>query len=311
MTAEAFRHIQIRLANPYIGAFIEGVDVSAPQKPAVYAEIKQALWCHHVVFFRNQPMKPEAHKAMAAAFGTAVFHEIFPSLDGHPEISILENDREHPPEVNAWHTDVTFREQPIAASVLQGVILPESGGDTIWASSAAVFDVLAPSVQQMLLGLEAEHDILHAFQGSSFLARAGGEEKAAQLRRTTPPKTHPVVIAHPVTGRPGIFVNSSFTTRIVGISKRESEAILSMLFDLIKTPEFQVRFTWEPNSIAIWDNFATQHYAVGDYWPERRVMQRITAGTAKPTAVTQPLAAAPSRRANASNQHPKEGGNHL
>jgi taurine dioxygenase len=144
----------------------------------------------------------------------------------------------------------------------------------------------------MLMELEAEHDVLHAFAQTGFLQRAGGQEKAAELRRTNPPRNHPVVIAHPVTGRPGIFVSRAFTSRIVGVSARESEAILSMLFDLIETPEYQVRFTWEPHSIAIWDNFATQHYAVADYWPERRVMQRITAGTAKPAAVTQPLAAA-------------------
>ena len=292
MAAEPYRHIRVRAVNPYIGAYIEDVDVSSPQAPEVYDEIKQALWRHHVIFFRNQPMSPEAHKALAAPFGEAVAHEIFPSLEGHKEISILENDREHPPEVNAWHTDVTFRERPVAASVLHGVVLPSSGGDTIWASQAAVFDALHPSVQQMLMGLEAEHDVLHAFEGTNFLVRAGGDAKAAELRQTTPPKIHPVIIAHPVTGRPGIFVNSSFTKRIVGISKRESDGLLSMLFDLIKTPEYQVRFTWEPNSIAIWDNFATQHYAVADYWPERRVMQRITVGNAKPTAVTQPLAAA-------------------
>jgi taurine dioxygenase len=289
---EDYHYIRVRPVNPYIGAFIEGTDVATPQAPAVYDEIKRALWRHHVVFFRNQPMTPEAHKALAATFGAAVPHEIFPSLDGHPEISILENDRDHPPEVNAWHTDVTFREQPVAASVLHGVVLPPSGGDTIWASQAAVYDALAPDVQHMLLGMEAEHDILHAFDGTDFLARAGGDAKAAELRRTTPPKIHPVIVAHPITGRPGIFVNSSFTKRIVGISKRESEAILAMLFDLIKTPEYQVRFTWEPDSIAIWDNFATQHYAVADYWPNRRLMQRITVGTAKPAAFRQPHQAA-------------------
>jgi taurine dioxygenase len=289
MTAVDYRHIAVRPINPNIGAFIEGVDVSVPREPEVYDEIRQALWRHHVVFFRDQAMTPAAHEALAAAFGDAVPHEIFPSVDSHPSISILENDREHPPEVNVWHTDVTFRERPILASVLHGVILPPSGGDTMWASQAAVFDGLAAPIQNMLMDLEAEHDVLHAFAQTDFLQRAGGEEKAAELRRTSPARNHPVVITHPVTGRPGIFVSRAFTRRIVGVSKRESDAILEMLFDLVETPEYQVRFTWEPNSIAIWDNFATQHYAVADYWPHHRLMQRITVGTAKPTAARHPL----------------------
>lgn len=292
MTEKVFRNIRVRPINPTIGAMIENVDVSTPQAPEIYEEIKQALWRHHVVFFRNQPMTPEAHMAMARGFGEPVGHEIFAHLEGYPEISLIENNREHPPSINVWHTDVTFRERPVQVSILHGKIVPEAGGDTMFASQAAVYDSLHPSVQRMLLDLEAEHDVLWAYEGSNFLARAGGEEKAAELRRTTPPRVHPVVIRHPVTGRPGIFVNSSFTKRIVGMSKRESRAILDMLFDAIKVPEMQVRFTWEQDSIAIWDNFAVQHYALADYWPEHRLMQRVTVGTAKPEAAEARIAMA-------------------
>lgn len=288
----AYHHITVHPVNTHIGAFIDGVDVSTPQAPEVYEDIKHALWRHHVVFFRNQPMTPAAHKALAAAFGDIVPHEIFPSLEGHPEISVLRANRERPPENDAWHTDVTFRETPVLASILQGVTIPPAGGDTLFASQAAVFDALSPSWQRMLCELEAEHDVLQAFGPTNVLKDAGGQDKIAELRRTAPPKVHPVVIAHPVTGRPGIFVNSVFTTRILGVSKLESDAILNVLFEMIKTPEFQVRFSWQPDSIAIWDNFGTQHYAAGDYWPAVRRMHRITAGMAKPTAFTRPLAAA-------------------
>lgn len=288
MSAETYRHITARPASPIIGAYVEDVDVSSPCDPAVYEEIKQALWHHHVVFLRNQPMTPAAHKALASAFGPMVPHEIFPSLDGHKEISILEANRDRPPENDAWHTDVTFRETPVLASILHGLTIPPSGGDTLFASQAAVFDALSPPWQRMLSELEAEHDVVHAFGETNVLKDAGGEAKIAELRRTAPPKIHPMVIAHPITGRPGIFVNSVFTKRIIGLSKRESDAILTTLFDMIKTPEFQVRFTWEPNSIAIWDNFGTQHYAAADYWPADRRMHRITVGTAKPTAARLP-----------------------
>ena len=288
MSAETYRHITVRPASPIIGAYVEGVDVSSPCDPAVYEEIKQALWRHHVVFIRNQPMDPEAHKALASVFGPMVPHEIFPSLDGHREISILEANRDRPPENDAWHTDVTFRETPVLASILHGLTIPPSGGDTLFASQAAVFDALSPPWQRMLSELVAEHDVVHAFGETNVLKDAGGEAKIAELRRTAPPKIHPMVIAHPITGRPGIFVNSVFTKRIIGLSKRESDAILTTLFDMIKTPEFQVRFTWEPNSIAIWDNFGTQHYAAADYWPADRRMHRITVGTAKPTTALLP-----------------------
>ena len=288
MTVDNYRHIRVHSANPNIGAYIDGVDVSTPQPAAVYAEIAQALWRHHVVFFRNQPMTPAGHKALAGAFGSIVPHEIFPSLDGDKEISVLEAHRDRPPENDAWHTDVTFRETPVLASVLHGVTIPPSGGDTLFASQAAVYDALSPAWQRMLSELEAEHDVIHAFGQTNVLKDAGGEAKIAELRRTAPPKVHPVVVAHPITDRPGIFVNSVFTKHIVGMSKRESDAILNTLFDMIKTPEFQVRFTWEPNSIAIWDNFGTQHYAAADYWPADRRMHRITVGTATPTAVRQP-----------------------
>ena len=292
MPDNAYRHIHVRPISPAIGAMIENVDVSTPQAAGIYEEIKQALWRHHVVFFRNQPMTPEAHLAMARAFGEPVGHEVFAHLEGYPEISLIENNREHPPSINVWHTDVTFRERPIQASILHGRIVPAAGGDTMFASQAAVYDSLHPAIQRMLLELEAEHDMLWAYEGSDFLTRAGGEEKAAELRRTTPPRIHPVVIGHPVTGRAGLFVNSAFTKRIVGMNKRESRAILNMLFDAVEVPEVQVRFTWETDSIAIWDNFAVQHYALADYWPERRLMRRVTVGTARPEAANAPLAIA-------------------
>lgn len=292
MPANSYRHIRVRPMNPTIGALIETVDISQPAAPEVYEEIQQALWRHHVVFFRDQKLTPEAHLALARSFGDPVGHEIFAHLEGYPEISLIENDREHPPEINVWHTDVTFRERPIQVSILHGQVIPPSGGDTMFASQAAAYESLHPAVQRMLLDLEAEHDVLWAYEGFDFLERAGGEAKAAELRRTSPPKVHPVVVKHPVTGRAGIFVNSSFTKRIVGVSKRESQAILAMLFDAIKVPEVQVRFTWEPDSIAIWDNFAVQHYALADYWPEHRLMRRITVGTAKPEAARETLALA-------------------
>lgn len=160
-------------------------------------------------------------------------------------------------------------------------------------NQALAYETLNAPVREILLGLEAEHDVVYAYAGSGMLDRAGGAEKVAQLHRENPPEIHPVVIAHPITGRPTLFVNFGFTERIMGLRRAESDALLAMLFEHQKLPEFQVRFKWQAGSIAIWDNFAVQHYAVADYHPMHRRMRRITVTGREPVAARpQPAEAA-------------------
>ena len=289
----AYKHITVEPVTLALGATISGVDLSAPRDAEVYGEIADALWRHHVVFFRDQQLTPESHMALAGHFGGLEPHEIFTPDEDNAVISVLENDADRPPEINAWHTDVTFRRQPTLCSVLYCEITPPAGGDTIWMNQALAYETLNAPVREMLLGLEAEHDVVYAYAGSGMLDRAGGAEKVAQLHRENPPEIHPVVIAHPITGRPTLFVNFGFTERITGLRRAESDALLAMLFEHQKLPEFQVRFKWQAGSIAIWDNFAVQHYAVADYHPMHRRMRRITVTGREPVAARpQPAEAA-------------------
>jgi taurine dioxygenase len=171
---------------------------------------------------------------------------------------------------NKWHTDVTFRRNPSIGSVLRARLLPPVGGDTLWADAAAAWRGLPDAVKERIDGLDAEHSILRSF-GSRVSA-----EKRAEIARDFPPVAHPVVRRHPETGERVLYVNYTFTTRILGVDPEESDRLLRLLFDRIKTPEYQVRFRWTPNAIAIWDNRSTQHSAVGDYWPSDRVVERVT-----------------------------------
>lgn len=277
-----YRHITARPVALALGAEITGVDLSRPCEPAVYDEIADALWRHHVLFFRDQDLPPASHMALATHFGVMERHEIFKAHPSHPEISVLENDETKPPEINVWHTDVTFRERPTLCSILYCVETPEVGGDTLWLNQQAAYATLSPKIRKLLLDLEAEHDVLRAYAGSTVLENAGGAAKVAELRAKNPPVLHPVVVSHPITGVPGLLVSRGFTSRIAGLSRIESDGLIGLLLEHLATPEFQVRFHWRPGSIAIWDNFATQHYAMADYYPRRRLMRRITVSGRKP-----------------------------
>lgn len=265
-----YRHIEVTRMTPTIGALISGVDLNAVRNPAVYDEIRSALWENKAIFFRKQALTPEAHLALGRAFGEMEKHEFFPHIDNAPEIQIIANSGKKSPDTDRWHADVTFREKPTAVSILRAVEIPAEGGDTMWASMTAAFEALDPPMQAMLLQLDAEHDISHAFR------RMGYTGEARRLDESNPPHIHPAVINHPVTGKLCLFVNSIWTKRFTNLVDRYGENLLHLLNEWIMKPEFQVRFRWERDSIAIWDNFATQHYAVFDYVGATRRMHRIT-----------------------------------
>ena len=245
------------------------------------------------VFLRDQALTPENHIALASQFGKPEVHEIFAQDPDHPEISLLINDADKPPEINVWHTDVTFRETPTLATILHCVEAPAVGGDTLFLNAQVAYETLSAPIRELLLGLEMEHDILKVYTGTKLLERAGGEAYAAELRRTMPPVTHPAVIAHPITGKPGLLVNPTHARHFLGMSTLESDKLMDLVCAHQQLAEFQVRFSWEPGSIAIWDNFATQHYAVADYYPRKRHMRRVTVEGCRPRAYrSTPIASA-------------------
>jgi taurine dioxygenase len=262
--------------NPVIGAEIHGLDLSKPLGERTVAGIKKALLDHQVIFFRGQELDPDSHMRLAGIFGELEPpHPIFPKIESHPQIAVLENDENRPPETNIWHTDVTWRDKPPLGSVLYGAEIPASGGDTMWASMTALYEALSPSMQKMLEGLRAVHSIA-VFANSGNYETSQDAEKMMEVLKLYPPQSHPVIRTHPETGKKALFVNATFTTHIEGLPLDESAAILKFLAEKVKTPEFQVRFKWEKGSVAIWDNRATQHYAVADYYPQYRRMHRIT-----------------------------------
>ncbi|MGR4891574.1 TauD/TfdA dioxygenase family protein [Sphingopyxis sp. LARHCG72] len=271
--------VSISPATPTIGAEISGLDLDRPLTSAE-GELLRAAWLRFkVVFFRDQDISHESHVRLGRFFGELEGHPVIPSVEGYPEILKIEGvegvqltaDTLAPFQAyNKWHTDVTFREKPSITSILRARHLPPLGGDTMWADTAAAYAGLPQPVKDRIEGLEAEHDIVRSFGGRV------SEEKRAQLGRDFPPVRHPVVRSHPETGEKILYVNYTFTSRIVGLPEEESDSLLRLLFDRIKVPEYQVRFRWTPNAIGIWDNRSTQHYAVGDYWPEYRLLERVT-----------------------------------
>jgi len=267
--------LSIQPLNPTIGAVVRGVDLAQPQGDAHVAAINRALLQHHVLFFEDQDLTPASHRDFAARFGALHVHPVYPHVAEVPEIIILDTHPDNQPDNDNWHTDVTFIETPPMGAVLAAQLLPPSGGDTSWSSSAAAFDALAPAWQGFLTGLTALHDFARSFPPERFTAPE--ERERWQIARDkNPPVIHPVVRTHPATGRKGLFVNEGFTTRIVGFSAKESDAVLRFLFDHAAKPEFTVRWRWKPGDVAFWDNRCTQHYALADYLPHRRVMHRAT-----------------------------------
>ena len=259
---------------PALGAELHGVDLTKDLSLEVFKEVRRLLVEHQVIFFRDQDISPAQHKALAESFGPLQSHPAYDTIEGYPEITILESTAEKPSKIEAWHTDMTFREHPPLGAVLRSKIIPPQGGDTLWASMTAAYDGLSALMQEFLSGLTAEHDFSHGFKES--LAETGGRERLAQAVADNPPVVHPVIRIHPENGKKVIFVNSLFTTRILELTKGESEDILSFLYDHVTAPEYSCRFHWQPNSIAIWDNRSTQHKPINDYFPAHRMLERIT-----------------------------------
>ncbi|PZQ59940.1 MAG: taurine dioxygenase [Phenylobacterium zucineum] len=268
--------MQVKPLTPTIGALVEGVDLSQGVSADLAGALRAELLKHQVLFFEDQHLSPVQHRDFAARFGALHTHPLYPGVPEAPELFILDNHKENPTDNDAWHTDVTFIETPPMGSILYARLLPDSGGDTVWANMKAAYEALSPTFRDFLAGLDAVHDFARGFPARGVVAKSTGADKHAQAVAEHPQVLHPVVRTHPETGEDGLFVNYGFTERLKGLRRPESDAILNMLFAHVQKPEFQVRWRWSPNAIAFWDNRVTQHYAVNDYLPARRIMNRAT-----------------------------------
>ena len=270
----------IRPVAGALGAEIHGLDLANELSTRDSQQLRQLLNEHEVIFFRDQDITPARQKAIALSFGPLQTHPAYATIEGFPEITILESTPDKPTKIEAWHTDMTFREHPPMGTVLKSVVVPPKGGDTLWSSMTAAYNGLSPQMQQFLQGLTAVHEFAHGFRES--LAEPGGKERLAAAVAANPPVRHPVIRTHPETGKKVIFVNALFTTHIEGLKPAESDALLQFLFKHITTAEYTCRFQWRPHSIAIWDNRSTQHKPINDYFPSHRLLQRITIDGDKP-----------------------------
>ena len=188
----------------------------------------------------------------------------------------LENDESNPPDTDEWHTDVTFKNDPPFASVLYSKTIPEVGGDTLWSSLSKIYDALPNELKGQIENLRAIHDM-----GSFRNNYMNDDDKESSIKlnkgfQEFGNAVHSVVKEHPISNERFLYINPSFTSQIVGMTTTDSNNLLSYLFNFMCKPEFQIRFKWTPNTLAIWDNRCTMHYAIGDYMPDKRVMHRVT-----------------------------------
>jgi len=267
--------VTVNRTSTSIGAEISGVDLKTLSDKD-FKTIKQTFHDAGVVFFRDQKLAPEDHIEFARRWGEININRFFVPVQGYPEIAEVLKEPEQEFNIGGgWHTDHSYDDDPALGSILYAREVPDVGGDTLFASMEAAFNALSPDFQRMLEGLTALHSSRHVFgkTGTDTVAlpeRIGNSDKATQ------DVEHPVVIAHPDTGRKCLYVNPGFTRHIVGWSAEESAALLTFLYNHAKQPQFSTRFKWTEGSLAMWDNRATWHYALNDYPGKRRYMHRIT-----------------------------------
>ena len=264
----------VRPISPSIGAEIDGIDMAMPLDPATLAALRAALLERKVIFFRDQDITVEQHMAFGRQFGVLEINPFNPKLPDHPEVIPLNHGPKSRGRENGWHSDVTWSATPSMGSILRAVEVPTVGGDTLFADMCAAYDGLSDEVKAKIDGQVAVH---HANHLEKVLRSQGvGEEQVQKTLRENPQVEHPIVRTHPETGQKALYVNVAFTKYIVGMDKDASDALLAQLYAQASIPEYQCRFRWRKNSVAFWDNRATQHYAASDYFPAVRRMQRVT-----------------------------------
>ncbi|WP_439685445.1 Alpha-ketoglutarate-dependent taurine dioxygenase [Cupriavidus oxalaticus] len=271
--------IMVEKLTRCIGAVVSGLHLGeASRNDALFAEVKALLLKHRVLFFRNQDITRAEHVAFASRFGDLETHPVAGSHPDHPGLVQVYNADQKRPYENNYHTDGLWRPTPPMGAVLRCIECPEEGGDTIWVNMVEAYRRLPDDIKRRIDGLRAKSSIEHSF------GAVMPPEERADLARKNPEVEHPVVRTHPETGEKILYVGS-FTTHFVnfhtpenvrfGLDKNPGAGLLlQYLQSQASVPEYQVRYRWRPNDVAVWDNRATQHYAVMDYWPAPRKMER-------------------------------------
>ncbi len=273
--------MQVRKAAGVIGAYVDGVFLlDAIGDSVLTSELRVLLLEHQVLFLRNQALQPAELQALAQGFGELLDHPAYPLAPGADHVHVLESTSQAPSKIDLWHSDMTFHAKPPAFTLLHGQVIPDWGGDTLWASATAAYDALSEPFKEFLQCLHAVHDFRHGFRES--LAEPGGEQRLAEAVAANPVVRHPVVRTHPETGRKALYVNPLFTVRIEGLTEPESRQVLAFLYEHQATAEFTTRLSWQPLTLAVWDNRSVQHKPINDYFPQHRKLHRATVAGDRP-----------------------------
>jgi taurine dioxygenase len=281
--------LTIRRLGAFLGAEITGVDLRRDLPSAVVAVITKAHAEHGVLVFPGQRISSEDLKRFGRSIGELTVHPFSTSNEDAPELIVYDNKEGNPPPpTDIWHTDETFRECPPMGTMLCSKIIPDVGGDTVFCSMQAAYEGLSDHLQRFISGLEAIHDF-KPFRAYFTDTSERGRARLRSFEDRFPPAVHPVVRVHPVTGKKVLFVNPQFTVGIKGMEENESRALLDTLYRTTGTLEYQYRHRWEPDTVVFWDNRTVLHAAVHDYYPQRRMLERITIAGDRPVGPSEPL----------------------
>ena len=270
--------IKIQKFSPNLGAIITDVDLSKGVNDDQFKDIEKAFLEYQVLFFQNQnEISPKLHLKFGKLFGELHMHPAAPSMNGYPEIFEIHAHKDSKvANGEFWHSDVSCDITPPLGTMLQLHILPETGGDTMFSNMYAAYNELSDKYKTLLEGLIAIHESEHLYKGRY------DERGVNNVDIKTPVAKHPLIRTHPITGKKAIYVNRTFTTGIEGMSKYESSSILEFLFNHCEHVNFQIRYRWNKNDMAFWDNRCTMHRAIWDYWPNERKGRRVTIKGDKP-----------------------------
>ncbi len=260
------------------GAYVHGVDLSSPLDSSVLQQLRQALGETGVLFFREQNLAPEQHIELAEHFGAININRFFTPVEQHPKIAEVRKEPTQQKNIGSeWHTDHSYDEIPAMGSILVARETPTTGGDTVFASMFSAYEALSPGLQEMLCSLRAVHSSRHVFGAAARQLRSKpGDTRIGNADAATQDAVHPVVIRHPISQRPALYINPQFTLRFDGWTQEESKPLLNFLAAHATHHQHTHRFQWQPGSVAFWDNRATWHLAINDYQGQRRLMHRVT-----------------------------------
>lgn len=265
---------KVNRLSPNIGAELLNIDLKQNLDNQIKQKIYEALLVYKVIFFRNQNLTTEEHLNFAKNFGELEIHPFAPHKKGFPEVLNITHNEKNKGKENTWHSDVTWRQKPSLGSILRMIEGPSVGGDTLFSDMCMAYEGLSEDIKERLNGAIAVHDFANFRKA---LIKGGKTEQEIEaFNKKFPNPEHPVIRTHPDTNKKVIYVNKAFTQYIKGWGEDESRSMLDFLYAQAAIPEYQCRFIWEKDSIAFWDNRSCQHYAVSDYWPNVRKVERVT-----------------------------------